>query len=71
MAGNRTGKGIKRRRIDDSVSKSFAHKHKDSLNNKNTQEQPLFTELILFIDVVYFLKRVIDRYNLEPNFTIK
>ena len=44
MSGNRTGKGIKRRRVDDSISKSFAHKHKNSSKFKDVQERRIFTE---------------------------
>ena len=46
MAGtnSKSGRVLKRRRADDSVSKLFAHKHKNFSNNKKIQERPLFTE---------------------------
>ena len=69
MAGNRTGKVLKRRRSDASVSKLFAYKHKNTPNNKNIQ-RPLFTEryfwlLACCIIIVWILVRVFD-FSLVP-----
>ena len=34
---------LKRRRVDDSISKSLAYKHKNSSKYKDIQERPVFT----------------------------
>ena len=41
---SKTAGKIKRRRVDDSISNSFAHKHKDSTANEGIEQKSLFTE---------------------------
>ncbi|MEJ2649107.1 MAG: hypothetical protein P8016_11960 [Sedimentisphaerales bacterium] len=56
---------LRRRRVDDSISSSFAYKHKDSSKDKDIQKQPVFTKryfwtLSCCIIVVWILVRVFD-----------